>query len=410
MKIRLPTSRTVLAVLCAFGPLPGAADDWPHYRGPRHDGVSRETGWRDRWPDGGPPIAWRASAGVGFSSFAVADGRLFTMGNSDELDTVWSLNAETGDLVWKHTYPAPLDPNLFEGGPTATPTVSGDGVYTFSRRGDVFCLDAATGAVRWSTNVADATGVPMPAWGFASSPLVLDRLVLLNAGAAGLALDRTNGKVVWQSAAEDGAYASAVPFTRGGRTCVLIVSATALTAENPEDGRELWQYRWLTRFGVNAADPIVAGDFVFISSGYGKGAALLKLVDDTPQEVWRHRDLRTQINPAVLIDGFLYGVHGDTTDVAALRCLELATGEVRWEHEGIGSGSVVGADGRLIVLSDQGELMVAPASPDSFGPTARTRVLEGKCWTSPVLANGRIYCRNAAGEMVCVDVRSQPTP
>jgi outer membrane protein assembly factor BamB len=407
----LKTAVGISLALCAVLESPAGADDWPHWRGPRFDGVSRESGWLDRWPEGGPPIAWRASVATGFSSFSVKEDRLYTMGNAEDADTVWCLNAGTGDTVWKHTYPAPLDPNLFEGGPTSTPTIAADSVYTFSRRGDVFCLDAASGAARWSTSIVEGTGVPLPAWGFASSPLVTDRFVVLNAGAAGMALDRGTGKVAWQSDAEEGAYATPVPFlSEGGRLCALIVSATTLSAVNVDDGSRRWHYRWLTRFGVNAADPIVAGRRVFISSGYGKGAALIEPGDGEPKTLWKSRELRTQINPAVLIDGFLYGVHGDTTDVAALRCLELATGAVRWEHEEIGSGSVIAADGKLIVLTDTGELIVAPASQEGFQPSARARVLDGKCWTTPVLANGRIYCRNAAGDIVCVDVRPQPVP
>lgn len=394
-------------LICSFLTGTVAAEDWPRWRGPHHDGVSRETGWLDAWPDGGPPIAWRANVGVGFSCFAVADGRACTMGNTDDRDSVWCFDAATGEERWKHTYDAPLDPNLFEGGPTATPTIAEGNVYTLSRRGDVFCLDAAAGTMHWSINIVDETGVPVPAWGFASSPLLIDRFVILNAGAAGVALDKGSGKVLWQSAREEGAYATPVPFlSEGGRLCALIVSATTLSAVNLDDGSERWQFRWLTRFGVNAADPIISGVYVFISSGYGKGAALLKPGDGEPEQIWKSRELRTQINPAVLVDGFLYGIHGDTTDIAALRCLELATGAVRWEHEGIGSGSILGADGKLIVLTDAGELIVAPASPEGFHPTARARVLDGKCWTTPVLANGRIYCRNAAGDIVCVDVRA----
>jgi outer membrane protein assembly factor BamB len=218
------------------------------------------------------------------------------------------------------------------------------------------------------------------------------------------------GRIVWQSDAEEGAYATPVPFlSEGGRLGALIVSATTLSAVNLDDGSERWHFRWLTRFGVNAADPIVAGARVLISSGYGKGAALLAPGDGEPETVWKSRELRTQINPAILVDGFLYGIHGDTTDIATLRCLELESGAVQWEHEGIGSGSVIAAGGKLLVLTDAGELIVTPASPEGFAPSARARVLEGKCWTTPVLAGGRIYCRNAAGDIVCVDVRP-PAP
>jgi outer membrane protein assembly factor BamB len=169
----------------------------------------------------------------------------------------------------------------------------------------------------------------------------------------------------------------------------------------------MWEQRWLTRYGVNSADPIVVGDQVFLSSGYNKGCAVLQMGTAAPTEVWRNKNMRTQLNACVHLEGFLYGIDGDTSTSNALRCVEWKSGTVRWSFDGVGCGALMVADGKLIVLSEQGELLVGAASPKGFTPTARTKVLDGKCWTVPVLANGRIYCRNAAGDLVCVDVRAK---
>ncbi len=166
--------------------------------------------------------------------------------------------------------------------------------------------------------------------------------------------------------------------------------------------------RWLTQYGVNAADPIIAADRVFISTGYGKGGAFLKpSAGAEPTVLWKTRALRTQRNAAVLLGGNLFGVDGDADEKAALKCVDISTGEVKWSEPAVGSGSLMAADGKLIVLSDRGELMVVPATPEGFKPTARAQVLGGKCWTVPVLANGLIWCRNSRGDVVCVDVRVQ---
>jgi len=398
----------VIAACFAIAALaaPGYADDWPRWRGPHGTGITDESGWLDRWPDAGPTIAWNAEVGTGFSSVVVAEGRAYTMGNADETDTVWCLDASTGATLWKHGYDAPLDPNLFEGGPTATPTIAGDRVYTSSRWGDVFCFDAATGEVAWTVNVHESAGVRVPGWGFAGSPVVYGDLLLLNAGDSGVALEAATGHVAWKSLDKDCGYSTPVLLERDDAVQALLASSDSIVAVDAATGNEIWRYRWLTRFGLNAADPIVAGDRVFISSGYGKGCTLVDVSQDPPAEIWRTRELRNQFNSSVLIDGYLYGIDGDTTSDTALKCVELESGETQWSKEGFGSGSLIAAAGRLIVLGDGGELVVAPVSPEGFVPTAGANVLDDKCWTAPTLAGGRIYCRSAEGEIVCVDVRA----
>ena len=399
--------RYLVAVLLALAALAATsrAADWPQWRGPARNGISAETGWLTEWPKDGPPVAWKARVGTGFSSFAVVGGRVFTLGNANNTDTVWAFEAATGQVLWKHSYESDLGDKYFEGGPGSTPTVDGDRVYTISRWGDVFAFAAATGKILWSKNVAKETAVRVPGWGFTGSPLVHEKLLVLNVGEAGLALDKDTGAVVWQSADNNAGYSTPLPLRRGDEWLALLSNESSYLAVNLRTGKPAWRVRWLTEYGVNAADPVVSGDQVFISSGYGKGGSVLRLGAGDPETVWKSKILRTQMNPAVLLDGHLYGIDGDTTDKGALKCVEFATGVEKWAQKGIGSGGVSAADGRLIVLGDRGELLVAPATPTGFQPSARAQVLGGKCWTVPVLADGRIYCRNARGDMVCVSVR-----
>jgi len=399
----LRSAVVMFAVFCAAA----QASDWPQWRGPDRNGISAEKNWLDQWPAAGPAIAWRASVGLGASSFVVGNGRVYTMGHADGKDTVFCFEATSGKPLWKHSYPAELGDKFFEGGTTGTPTLDGDRLVALSRWGDAFCFEAATGKIIWSVNVQKETGCPVPDWGFTGAPLVLDGRLILNVGEAGLALDKSTGKVLWKSAAKNAGYSTPLPVELNGRSLVVLGSSKSYLAVDPVDGKEAWRAPWVTEYGVNAADPIVSGGKMFISTGYGKGAALFALGASTPEEVWRVRSFRTQLNAAVLHDGHLYGVDGDTTSIASLKCLEFATGKELWAHKDFRTGAVSMADGRLIALSGTGTLMIAPASPTGFTPTASAKLLDGKCWAAPVLANGLIYCRNTSGSVVVVDGRKK---
>lgn len=399
----MPT-RFSLTIILLLTSLSSFANDWPNWRGPAHNGISAEK--LTPWDAGGPKIAWKAETGVGFSSFVVAKGRVYTLGFANDADTLLCLDAESGKTVWKHAYPSDLGAKFFEGGTTGTPTVDGERVYSLSRWGDLFCLEAATGKVIWSKNIQKEHAVRIPGWGFGGAPFIHENVLILNAGDAGLGLDKTTGKLLWQSANKDAGYSTPYPARFGGELLTILGSAQSYVAVNPLTGKEAWRIRWLTQYGVNAADPIADGDRLFISSGYGKGAGLFKIAaGQPPQEVWKSKVLRTQMNPAVLFEGHLYGADGDTTDRASLKCVELNTGVEKWTHAGFGTGTVILADGQLIALSATGELSIAPASPKEFKPIAKAQVLGGKCWSAPVLSDGRIYCRNWKGQIVCVDVR-----
>jgi outer membrane protein assembly factor BamB len=343
--------------------------------------------------------------GTGFSSVTLSQHRLYTIGNDNNVDTVYCLNADTGKEIWSHSYASATDPNEFEGGPTSTPTIDQGKVFTLGRSGDLFAFDKATGEIRWSKNIATETGVRVPAWGFAASPLVHGQMLILNIGDAGTAVEKETGTVIWSSADKDSGYSSPVPFQHKGHDGVILGSARSYVCVDAASGEELWRQRWLTTFGCNAADPITDGNHVFLSSGYNRGSALLDLSSDSPIVVWKHKDFQNQLSSSVLIDGQIYGVSGDVAAGAKLTCIDMMTGEVRWRNDELRIGSLSAAGQRLIVISDSGELIIVQATPRECRVLARHPLLDGKCWTAPVLSGGRIYVRSAEGDVVCADVR-----
>ena len=376
------------------------AADWPRYRGPHLNGISKEAGLPTTFPGGAPKVLWKAKVGVGFSSIAVANGRAYTTGNADKItDNIFCFDAATGKEVWKHSYPAPLDPKYYEGGTSATPTVDGEHIYTFSKRGVVHCLDAAKGTVVWSRDLMQEMNLTMPEWGFASSALIEGNVLYLNAGGAGLALDKRTGKEIWKSDTSAAGYSTPEPYGEGGKRALVVFGGKDAIGVNAATGAELWRFPWKTRYAVNAAQPIVSGDKVFLSSGYDFGSGVIQLDGTSPKQIWKNKNLRTHMNSAVLWKGFLYGV-----DENQLQCVDFTTGEAKWADKSSGKGSLMMADGKLIVLSERGEMLIAEASPGSFKPMTRFQAIGGKCWTVPVLANGKIYCRNSAGDVVCLDV------
>jgi outer membrane protein assembly factor BamB len=382
-------------------------NDWPQWRGPDRNGISKETGWSDTWPQEGPPIAWKANVGQGFSSFVVSGGKAVVVGHGEGVDTVFCFEAVTGKEIWKHSYPAELGDKFFEGGTTGSATFNGDKVYWLSRWGDLFCFEAASGKVVWNRQIEKEDQVKVPTWGFTGAVTVLGDALILNAGEAGMAVDKKSGKTIWKSANKEAGYCTPLPVQRGGKTEIWLANATAYVSIDPT-GKELWRMKWLTQYGVNAADPIPVGENVFVSTGYGKGAALFKPTGDgEPTVIWKSKVLRTQLNPGVLVGKYIYGVDGDTTDKATLKCIEAETGTEKWAAPNFGSGAVMVADGKLIAMNGTGELSVAPVSPEGFKPMSRAQVLGGRTWTVPVLANGFVYCRNFRGDIVALDLRKK---
>ncbi|MCU0872365.1 MAG: PQQ-binding-like beta-propeller repeat protein [Pirellulaceae bacterium] len=398
----------VLAIVLASGMYASGQDksstDWPCWRGPAHKGISPETGWSRSWPAAGPRILWKASVGHGFSSFAVAGSRVYTMGNSNDVDTVFCLDAETGKVLWNHSYPCPLTPLSYEGGPSATPAADGDRLYTLSKSGHVFCLDAATGEIVWSKKLDPAPrqeGDYSVDWGYAASPLVLGDMLVLSVGWAGMALNKETGQRIWDNGPGRPGYSSPVPFTLGGRLGVAMLVARGVVAVEADSGKLLWTIPWRTTWDQNAPDLLVSEGKLFVSTGHGVGCALYEITSGTPQEIWRNKNMRNELSSSVLWKGFVYGF-----DSHRLVCVAWATGERQWSEAGLGRGTLILVDGYLIVLGDQGKLVLAEASGDGFKALGTLQMpAEGRYWTAPAFSGGRIFVRNAAGDGFCVDVR-----
>lgn len=378
-----------------------AANDWPQWRGPERTGISAETGWTTQWPAGGPKVLWKKNVGTSCSSVAVVKDHVFTMGNDGNNDTVWCYNAANGDLVWKYTYACALDPHQFEGGSGATPTIDGDLVFTCSRAGHLNCLNATDGKPIWSKNLIKDLGGKVPTWGYAGSPVVIGKLLVIDVGASDgttMALDKKTGNVVWKSGTDGASYATAMPFKHGGKDCLATFNAFGLVILS-DAGKELARYPWKTSYDINSAAPIVSGDKIFISSGYNHGCALLQFTGTELKSIWEHKKMRNHFNSSVLWKGSIYGF-----DESTLTCIDFASGDVKWTQGGLGKGSLMIADGRLVVQGEQGDLAIAEATPAAYKEIARAKVLSKRCWVAPVLANGHIYCKNNVGDLVCLDV------
>jgi outer membrane protein assembly factor BamB len=389
--------RALTILICLGLAADAAASDWPQWRGPARTGISSETGWKADFGSN-PKRLWTANIGSGYSSMAVAGGRVYTMGSNNGRDVVSCLNAATGKVVWQYNYPSKGAGGGYDG-PRATPVVDGAKVYTLSQDGQAFCFDTATGKPVWYVNFVQAIGARFPQWGFAGSPLIEGDLAIYNMGTTGTALNKNTGKIVWKSGSSPSGYSSPFPYTVNGKRAVLIFAAKGIVAVDPGSGSVLWEHGWSTSYDVNAADPVVAGTDVFISSNYGVGCALLRTGGGRPTVVWQNRDMKNHFNSSVLVNGVLYG-----NDEGRLRAMDLRTGRSLGEMRGMDKGGLIAADGKLIIVTGRGELVIAEATP-RLTELSRAQILDGECWTHPVLANGLLYARNYQGTLVCLDLR-----
>lgn len=387
-------------------------NDWPVYRGPNNNGISEETGWKSSWSTP-PKVLWRAKVGLGHSSFSVSKGKVYTLGNSANEDTIYCFDAVTGNEVWKHSYPADKGAKFYEGGTHSTPTAdpASNTVFVLGKQGQLNALDAEKGTVKWSRNMIRDLGLgrrDVGTWGLGGSPLIIDDRLYLNAGAAGACLNKADGSVIWRSRGKSG-FSTPLPYTHGGKSALALFSANQVAGVDAKTGLQLWSFPWQTQYDVNAADPvfIVPGQTLFISSGYNVGGAAYLVAGGHPRTIWRNKNMLNHFNSCVLIDGHLYGIHGHAGKTRGeLRCVDARTGRIKWSDRSIGIGSLMAADGKLIVVSEYGTLLIGEATSQGFKPGGRMQVLGPKCWAAPVLANGFVYVRNARGDIACVDLRN----
>jgi len=376
------------------------ADDWPRWRGAEGNGLSSEAWKPERLAR--PKALFQVQVGEGVCSLAIVAGRLYTLGNQGGQDVVSCLDAKTGKSLWRHVYRCPVG-NFW--GPRATPTVDSGIVYTLSRNGQAFALDAGTGEVKWQAELMTDLGAKNNDYGITGSPLVVEDAVIYNANVRGLALDKKTGKKIWSSATGYGGFASPVLFDHGGKPAVALFCAAELCLLDGATGQMFASFPWKTSFDANAADPVHFDGKFFITSGWDRGCALLSLTGDKLTPVWQNTEMRSQIATAVYREGHLYGID-DNTPNGQLRCLDAATGKTKWTRKG-GFGNVLVADGRLLSIDKAGVLVVVATDPSACKELAKLPILGSKArnWIAPVLADGLLYCRDSEGLLICLDVR-----
>jgi outer membrane protein assembly factor BamB len=369
--------------------------NWPQWRGPNRDGISKETGLLKQWPAEGPPLVWKAAgAGGGYSSFAVANGRLITMGLRGDREFIVAFDVATGKEAWATPHGSAFRNDRGDG-PRGTPTIDGDRIYALGGSGDLSALDAKTGKVIWTKNVLKEFGGRNITWGISESPLVVGDKLLVNPGGPGasiVALNKSNGSLIWKSQSDRAGYSSAIPVEVNGGTQVVFFTDERTVGLDLKDGRLLWEYAKAANDTANAATPIARGNRVFVSSDYGTGGGVVEIKPDgTAQEVWFSKDVRNHHSSSVLVGDHLYGFSS-----SILMAVKFDTGEVAWRDRSVGKGSLVYADGRLYCFSERGVVGLVEATPTGYVEKGRFNIQQGSLptWTHPVVAGGRLYLRD----------------
>jgi outer membrane protein assembly factor BamB len=371
---------------------------WTNFRGPNRDGRYEEMEVSTTWPAQGPPLLWKQPIGVGYASFVVADKRAYTIEQRRGKETAAAYDVETGRELWTQSWNAEYKDSTGDG-PRATPTWDDGRLYALGATGELRCLDAKTGAVIWGKNILSENQASNLSWAMAASPLIVDdKVIVLPGGTSNnsvVAYNKTTGATVWKSQSDRQAYVSPMLVTLGGHRQIIVVSSTRVFGLEPGDGSILWSYDWDTSMGINVSQPImVDANRFFISSGYGKGAALVQISGSgksfSARTVWENVNMKNKFNSSVLHHGYVYGL-----DEGILTCVDVNTGERKWKGGRYGYGQVLLASGHLIVMSDTGELVLVKATPDQHSEVARFSALQGQTWNYPAIAGGRLLVRNA---------------
>jgi outer membrane protein assembly factor BamB len=399
-----------------------AGDDsnWPGFRGPNGDGISPDTGLLDSWPSDGPKKLWvYENGGMGYSGFSVVDGKLYSMGTRGDAVTVFCVDIASGEEVWSTGIGTDDQQGYSAGwghGPRSTPTVSEGHVYAIGPKGAVACLDAAEGKKVWSKHLKDDFGGQAGGWGFSASPFIDGPNLVLAPGGndAGLVcLDKKSGSVVWKASdvkPGKAEYATVVPAEINGVKQYIRLFQSQLVGVAAEDGKLLWSSPWEGKTAV-IPTPIVDGNEIYVTSGYGVGCKLVKVGSDfSTEDVWINKTMKNHHGGVVKVGDKLYGF----SDGGGLICQDWASGEMVWNEKGqyTSKGSVHVADGHLYALNEgDGTLILAEVSPDGYkqkgqftlDPQSPNRNPKGKVWTHPLVIGGKLYLRDQE-YIVCYDV------
>lgn len=382
---------------------------WTNFRGPNRDGRYDEMAVLTNWPAQGLPLVWKQPVGLGYASFTIADGRAYTIEQRRRQEAVAAYDINTGRELWSQAWNAEYTDSTGDG-PRTTPTWDEGRLYALGATGELRCLDAKTGAVNWAKNILKDNQAGNLSWAMAASPLIVDdKVIVLPGGSNGksvVAYNKLTGAPVWKSQNDPQAYVSPMLVDLAGRRQILVVSASRVFGLAPENGALLWSQTWDTDMGINVSQPIMVDkNRFFISSGYGKGAALVEVTGSgnsfTTRSIWENINMKNKFNSSVLHEGHVYGL-----DEGILTCVDVNTGARKWKGGRYGYGQVLLASGHLIVMSDSGELALVKASPAEYSEVARFTALAGKTWNYPAIAGGRLFVRNAT-EMAAYKIAAE---
>ncbi len=400
----MSTLGTALFAL-VLGTLPALAQNWSHWQwtgwpqwlGPHRNGISSETGLFGKAPSF--KESWRVHAGLGFSGLSVVGNRLYTMYIYSGDEYAVCLDARNGELMWR-TRTTGNDPSESRGGnPRATPTVDGKMVYVFSSHGKLHAFDSQFGTQRWSRNIVLEFDGIRAGRGFGSSPLVEGDRVLIEAGSksghALIAFDKTSGEVAWKTGSDERGNSSPIIATIGQTRQAVFFTGYGLIAVAPQNGRVLWKYPYITPQHISLATPVfISPNRFFISSSEGLGGTVVEVTATDKgyevAEVWRNHNMQNHSATSIYYQGYLYGFDGST-----LKCLDAETGEEKWKTRGYGKGTLIIADGHLVILGERCLLGIAKATPAGFVEKANIPIFRrSRCGTVPSLADGGIYLRD----------------
>lgn len=415
--------RCLLAALTSLalltGPRSSLAQEaavWPGFLGPARNGLSSETGLNLDWQKKPPRVLWRVPLGQGFSSCAIVGDRLYTTAERQGRQLALCLSTSDGKTIWTRDLAGSYRDFQGQGyGPRATPTYENGRLYCLLPMGQLFCLQAADGSILWQTDGLKATGAEDRSrekyyWGLSGSPLLEGNLAIIHLGGTRnnsvAAFHKDSGKLAWTTGDDPPGYGSPIAITVDGQRMVVVTTAASLLGIEPTQGKVLWRYEFGNEWNCTCATPQWTGDRLIISAAYETGAAAIQPVRQNNgwevRELWRHKNFQTQFGTAMLHEGHLYGTHG-TFSGFTLRCLEVQTGQVKWQ-ERFGKSSLVQAQGHLFCLEEQGTLQLVQAHPERYILKGVVPGLLGKkAWAAPALANRRLYIRDQK-DLVCLDV------